>query len=50
MSLDGKERVVHEVSGNQDQAMELGQQLAEKVLASGGDHILAEIKKSITKP
>lgn len=49
VSLDGKERIVHEVSGNLDQAVELGQQLAEKVLASGGDQILTEIKKSIGK-
>lgn len=48
VSLDGKERIVHEISGKLHQAVEIGQQLAEKVLASGGDHILTEIKKSIS--
>lgn len=48
-SLDGKEKVTHNVSGTCKEAVELGQQLAQKVLQSGGDKILEKIKKSLEK-
>src|SRR5690554_2811820 len=37
VSLDGNERITHKVSGNVTEAVELGQQLAHKVLKSGGE-------------
>jgi len=49
VSLDGAQRIVHEVMGNCEDAVELGQQLAHKVLTSGGQKILFEIKKSLNK-
>jgi hydroxymethylbilane synthase len=47
VSLDGSHRIVHEVMGSCDEAVELGQQLAHKVLKSGGREILSEIKKAL---
>ena len=47
VSLDGRERIVHSAHGYVTEAVELGQQLAHKVLNSGGDHILHEIKKTV---
>jgi hydroxymethylbilane synthase len=49
VSLDGKQRIVHELSGKADDAVVLGQQLAKKVLGSGGDRILKEIKSELNK-
>jgi len=49
MSLDGSEKVTHQVVGNITESVELGQQLARKVLTSGGDKILATIKKTLNK-
>lgn len=48
-SLDGSEKVIHSVSGNCLDSVELGQQLAHKVLNSGGDRILEIIKKSLIR-
>lgn len=49
LSLDGSEKVTHLVSGNVSDAVELGQQLAQKVLDSGGDRILRDIKKALKR-
>src|SRR5690606_14605126 len=49
VSLDGRERIVHSVHGNVTEAVELGQQLAHKVLKSGGAHTLYVIKKTVTQ-
>lgn len=49
VSLDGKDRIVHEVAGNLEEADILGKLLAEKVLNSGGDRILKEIKATLNK-
>jgi len=49
VSLDGKERIHHQVSGPAQKAEKVGKALAEKVLQSGGDKILAEIKKNLNK-
>jgi hydroxymethylbilane synthase len=49
VSLDGTEKITHEVEGNFQSAGELGQQLAQKVLDSGGGDILKNIKKVINK-
>lgn len=49
VSLDGKERISHEVYGGVADSVELGQQLAHKVLSSGGDLILQEIKKTLNR-
>lgn len=48
-SLDGSEKIIHSVSGNCRDSVELGQQLAQKVLSSGGDKILETIKKSLKR-
>jgi len=45
VSLDGSERIVKKVTGK-DPAT-LGNQLAEEILAAGGDKILAEIRKQL---
>lgn len=47
VSLDGSNRIVHEVTGNYEDAVELGQQLAHKVLETGGREILSEIKNTL---
>lgn len=49
VSLDGSKRISHVVSGNPDQAEDLGKQLADKVLKDGGEHILRVIKNEIKK-
>ncbi|MCH7411292.1 hydroxymethylbilane synthase [Belliella sp. DSM 111904] len=49
VSLDGSERIVHEVSGNVKDAEQLGAKLADEVLTSGGDKILKAIKKALNK-
>src|SRR5690554_1075076 len=49
LSLDGREKVVHAVLGDLENAVDLGQQLAQKVLSSGGDAILRQIKKTLGK-
>ena len=49
VSLDGTERIIHEVRGGKENAERIGEQLAEKVLSSGGDRILKEIKSVIKK-
>ncbi|MEX2593528.1 MAG: hydroxymethylbilane synthase [Anditalea sp.] len=49
VSLDGTEKITHEVQGDFENAEELGKQLAQKVLNSGGGSILKEIKKTIIK-
>ncbi len=46
ISLDGKERIALEVSGNMAEAEALGEKLAEMVFAAGGKVILDEIKKT----
>lgn len=47
ISLDGSDRIVHTQEGHADDAEKPGRLLAEKVLSSGGDRILMEIKKNI---
>jgi hydroxymethylbilane synthase len=49
VSLSGDRRIVHEVSGHTTDAELLGQKLADKVLSSGGDQILKEIKSVLNK-
>ncbi|AGA78009.1 hydroxymethylbilane synthase [Echinicola vietnamensis] len=49
VSLDGKERIQHHVSGPADEAEMVGKQLAEKVIQSGGDRILKAIKQQLNK-
>lgn len=49
VSLDGSERIIHEVEGKTNRAEELGKLLAEKVLQSGGERILKEIKTTLKK-
>lgn len=44
ISLNGKEKITHDIWGDFGDAVELGQQLARKVLHSGGREILKEIK------
>ncbi len=45
VSLDGQERIVKKLEGNDPTA--LGKQLADEILADGGDKVLAEIRKQI---
>jgi hydroxymethylbilane synthase len=49
VSLDGTERITHEVTGGLADSVELGQQLAHKVLSSGGDGILWDIKNTLKR-
>ncbi|MFD2033642.1 hydroxymethylbilane synthase [Belliella marina] len=49
ISLDGKDKIVHQVSGKPEEADILGKLLAEKVLTSGGDTILKNIKATLNK-
>ena len=49
VSLDGKERISIVVEGNADQPEKLGQELADKVFASGGKVILDQIKLTLNK-
>jgi hydroxymethylbilane synthase len=49
VSLDGKNRILHKVSGGHDQSEELGKQLADKVLKDGGFELLKEIKSALKK-
>ena len=49
VSLDGKNRIIHKVSGNPDQSELLGRQLADLVLRDGGNEILREIKTALKK-
>ncbi|OOG75229.1 hydroxymethylbilane synthase [Algoriphagus sp. A40] len=46
ISLDGKNRISLEVSGEKTEAEALGKKLAEMVFAAGGKQILDEIKKT----
>lgn len=46
ISLDGSELIRKQISGSIEHPEELGLELAEIVLASGGDKILEEIKRS----
>ncbi len=46
VSLDGRQRIVLEVSGPATQAVELGESLAKQVLQAGGKTILEQIKQS----
>lgn len=47
VSLNGEERIMHSVKGNASEAELLGKLLAEKVLQSGGEKILLEIKRML---
>ncbi len=49
VSLDGKQRIVHELSGKAEEAVAIGEQLAGQVLGDGGDRILKEIKSEMNK-
>lgn len=44
VSLDGKERIVRRLEGSTEEAEALGLELAEAIIALGGDRILKEIK------
>ena len=44
VSLDGKQKVQHQVEGPVEQSHQIGQRLAQMVLLGGGDKILDEIK------
>ena len=46
VSLDGKERISLQVAGPIEQAEQLGEELARKVLEAGGKKILADIKQT----
>jgi hydroxymethylbilane synthase len=46
VSLDGKERIALQVFGPIEQAEQLGEELARKVLEAGGKRILADIKQT----
>lgn len=46
VSLDGKNRIIHSLTGEVQDAENLGHQLANEVLSSGGDKILKEIKNT----
>jgi len=47
ISLDGKKMIKKEIQGKQSEAEAIGRELANNVLGSGGDKILAEIKKQL---
>ncbi|GGF23925.1 hydroxymethylbilane synthase [Echinicola rosea] len=47
VSLNGKERIQHQVSGPAEEAEKVGRSLAEKVIQSGGDRILKDIKRQL---
>ena len=47
ISLDGKQRILKEKTGAINDAQQLGEQLANEVLSSGGKEILEEIKKRL---
>src|SRR5690606_17668745 len=49
VSLDGSERITHTVTGEVNQAVEFGQQLAHVVVDSGGDRVLRDIKSTTHK-
>ncbi|WP_215225144.1 hydroxymethylbilane synthase [Echinicola shivajiensis] len=49
VSLDGKERIQHSITGPAEKAEDLGKELAEKVIQSGGGRMLAEIKDTLKK-
>ncbi|EKB48578.1 hydroxymethylbilane synthase [Cecembia lonarensis] len=49
VSLDGQQRIVHELTGKKEEGVVLGQKLAEQVLQSGGEKILKEIKSALKK-
>ena len=44
VSLNGKQLVVDQANGPAETAVEIGEQLAQKILARGGEQILAEIR------
>jgi hydroxymethylbilane synthase len=47
LTLDGKERISLQVSGSISEPELVGEELAAKVLAAGGDRILVDIKKQM---
>jgi hydroxymethylbilane synthase len=47
LTLDGKERISLQVSGSISEPELVGEELAAKVLAAGGDRILIDIKKQM---
>jgi len=49
VSLDGKERIALQASGSISQPESIGEELAAKVLAAGGNRILAEIKNQMNQ-
>lgn len=49
MSLNGKNRLYDCFTGSEQQAESLGQQLADSILARGGDRMLQEIKKTLNE-
>lgn len=48
ISMDGKTRIVKEAVGSVEQAQQLGSELANDVLSSGGKEILQEIKRILS--
>lgn len=49
MSLDGKNRLYDHFIGPERQSESLGHQLADSILAMGGDQVLKEIKKTLNE-
>jgi len=47
VSLNGQTMIKHTVQGPAQQAQSLGSQLAEQVLANGGQHLLAQIRQAL---
>lgn len=49
VSLDGKTRISHYLEGKPEYTSNLGEQLAAKVLSTGGKQILSEIREQLNK-
>lgn len=49
VSLDGSQKIEFRMQSNVDEGVKLGDQLAQKVLLSGGDQILTKIKEELNK-
>ncbi|MFD2200338.1 hydroxymethylbilane synthase [Shivajiella indica] len=49
VSLDGSERLTHQLIGRPEDAGQIGERLAELILSTGGDRILNEIKSELKK-
>ena len=47
MQIDGKERLFASFSGKEEDAVSLGEKLAENIKSQGGDQLLKEIKQRL---